>query len=111
MVFRGRVVCHTLWEAPMETSEINQNFSSDGQIPDEAKPSETSRLATYQPTQQRALTRYGRLKMLQRDVLPKLDPSDMRVKLTLKALYSTYRDLEELGLGEEARLLRDRDDS
>ena len=39
------------------------------------------------------------------DVLPKLDPSDFRVKLTLKALYSTYRDLQQLGLDEEARLL------
>jgi hypothetical protein len=83
--------------------------SSESEMPEEANLLESSRLATYRPTQQLALTRYGRLKMLQRDVLPKLDPSDMRVKLTLKALYSTYRDLEELGLGEEARLLRDRD--
>jgi hypothetical protein len=49
----------------------------------------------------------GRLKMLQRDVLPKLDQSDFRVKLTLKALYSTYRDLEELGLHNEAEALRE----
>jgi hypothetical protein len=62
-------------------------------------------LSSYSPQQQHALTRYGRLKMLQRDVLPRLDPSDFRVRLTLKALYSTYLDLEELGLGEEARLL------
>ena len=63
-------------------------------------------LSSYSPLQQQALTRYGRLKMLKRDVLPKLDTSDFRVKLTLKALYSTYRDLEELGLREEAELLR-----
>ena len=63
-------------------------------------------LSTYDPLQRHALTRYGRLKMLQRDVLPKLDQSDFRVRLTLKALYSTYRDLEELGLHEEAQLLR-----
>jgi hypothetical protein len=62
-------------------------------------------LSSYSPQQQHALTRYGRLKMLQRDVLPQLDASDYRVRLTLKALYSTYRDLEELGLGEVARLL------
>jgi hypothetical protein len=43
--------------------------------------------------------------MLQRDVLPQLPASDFRVKLTLKALYSTYHDLKELGLDEEARLL------
>ena len=62
-------------------------------------------LSSYEPLQQHALTRFGRLKMLQRDVLPKLDTSDYRVKLTLKALYSTYQDLEELGLADEARAL------
>jgi hypothetical protein len=67
-------------------------------------------LSSYTPLQQFSLTRYGRLKMLHRDVLPKLDGSDYRVKLTLKALYSTYRDLQELGLAEEARLLTERTD-
>jgi hypothetical protein len=66
-------------------------------------------LSSYRPLQQFSLTRYGRLKMLQRDVLPKLDPSDFRVKLTLKALYSTYRDLQQLGLEEEARLHTEQD--
>ena len=66
-------------------------------------------LSSYEPLQQHALTRFGRLKMLQRDVLPKLDTSDYRVKLTLKALYSTYQDLRDLGLEEEARLLNERD--
>ena len=65
-------------------------------------------LSSYTPLQQHALTRFGRLKMMQRDVLPQLDTSDFRVKLTLKALYTTYRDLQELGLDEEARLLRER---
>jgi hypothetical protein len=68
-------------------------------------------LSSYTPLQQLSLTRYGRLKMLHRDVLPKLDSSDFRVKLTLKALYSTYRDLQQLGLEEEARLLNERDQS
>ena len=62
-------------------------------------------LSSYEPLQQHALTRFGRRKMLQRDVLPKLDTSDYRVKLTLKALYSTYQDLQDLGLGDEARAL------
>lgn len=62
-------------------------------------------LSSYTPLQQLSLTRYGRLKMLQRDVLPQLDGSDFRVKLTLKALFSTYQDLHELGLDEEARVL------
>ena len=66
-------------------------------------------LSAYDPIQRHALTRYGRLKMLQRDVLPKLGESDYRVKLTLKALYSAYQDLEELGLHDEAQLLRTAD--
>jgi hypothetical protein len=70
-----------------------------------------NRLSNYSPIQQLSLTRYGRLKMLHRDVLPQLDPSDFRVKLTLKALYSTYQDLQGLGLEEEARLLTARDET
>jgi hypothetical protein len=66
-------------------------------------------LSSYDPLQQHALTRFGRLKMLQRDVLPKLGASDYRTRLTLKALYSTYRDLQQLGLEEEARLILARD--
>jgi hypothetical protein len=62
-------------------------------------------LSSYTPLQQLTLTRYGRLKMLQRDVLPRLDVSDYRVKLTLKALFSTFQDLQALGLEKEARLL------
>jgi hypothetical protein len=62
-------------------------------------------LSSYSPIQQLTLTRYGRLKMLHRDVLPQLDQTDYRVKLTLKALYSTYEDLRRLGLDDEARLL------
>jgi hypothetical protein len=66
-------------------------------------------LSSYSPLQQFSLTRYGRLKMLQRDVLPKLDSTDYRVRLTLKALYSTFQDLQDLGLEEEARLLTEQD--
>jgi hypothetical protein len=62
-------------------------------------------LSSYSPLQQLTLTRYGRLKMLHRDVLPQLDPTDYRVKLTLKALYSTYEDLRDQGLEDVARML------
>jgi hypothetical protein len=62
-------------------------------------------LSSYTPLEQLSLIRYGRLKMLQREVLPKLDPSDYRGRLILKALFSTYEDLKQLGLEEEARLL------
>jgi hypothetical protein len=63
-------------------------------------------LDSYTPDQRRALTRYGRLRLLYRDVLPKLPASDFRVKLTQKALYTTYRDLKELGLDAESQLMR-----
>ena len=68
---------------------------------------EMNTLSSYSPLQQLTLTRFGRLKMMQRDVLPHLDSTDFRVKLTLKALYSTYQDLHELGLEQEAKLLLD----
>ena len=62
-------------------------------------------LNSYDPLQQHALTRFGRLRMLQRDVLPKLDASDYRTRLTLKALYSTYQDCVSAGVSGEAKLL------
>ena len=68
-------------------------------------------LSSYSALQQLSLTRYGRLKMLQRDVLPQLDPTDYRVRLTLTALFSTYQDLKEQGLTEEARLLTEQGSS
>ena len=66
------------------------------------------RFASYTPAQQMALTRYMRISMLRRDVLPLLEPSDWRTRLIHKALYSTYRDCEALGLANEAKLLRER---
>lgn len=75
----------------------------------EVRPVEVSGLASYSPMQQLALTRYARLGMLRRDVLPSIDDaSDWRSRLVHKALYSTYQDLEALGLETEARLLRER---
>ncbi len=65
-------------------------------------------MASYSPTQQLALTRYIRVSMLRRDVLPVLEPGDWRARLIHKALYSAYRDCEELGLVDEVRLLRER---
>jgi hypothetical protein len=82
-------------EQPIEQREVHEN--SENVVPELAGV-----LATYTPEQRRALTRYGRLRLLYRDVLPQLDPSDYRVKLTHMALYSAYRDLEDLGLEAES---------
>lgn len=64
--------------------------------------------ASYSPTQQLALTRYIRVSMLRRDVLPMLESTDWRARLIHKALYSAYRDCEQQGLDNEVRLLRER---
>lgn len=65
-------------------------------------------LAGYDPLQQHMLVRNARLGKLQCEVLPQLDPSDYRIMLIHRALYSTYRDLQTSGLASEARLLRER---
>ena len=78
------------------------------QIPREASASlggtPAGGLASYTPLQQWALTRYARLALLRRQELPKLEPTDWRARLIHKALYSTYRDCEAAGVGNEARL-------
>jgi hypothetical protein len=88
-------------------------FQDAGEMrPFDVTPGEESmlplRFGAYSPTQQIALTRFMRLSMLRRDVLPLLEPTDWRARLIHKALYSTYRDCEELGLGDEVKLLRER---
>lgn len=88
-------------------------FQDAGEMrPFDVSPSEEAmlprRFGAYTPTQQMALTRFMRLSMLRRDVLPLLEPADWRTRLIHKALYSTYRDCQELGLGNEVNLLRER---
>jgi hypothetical protein len=63
-----------------------------------------SGLAAYTPLQQHLLTRYARLDALRRTEIEGLEPSDWRARLIHKALYSTYLDCEEAGVGVEARL-------
>ncbi|MBI2755899.1 MAG: hypothetical protein HYX52_04220 [Chloroflexi bacterium] len=65
-------------------------------------------LASYTPVQQLQLTRYARVDSLRRSLLPTLEVGDWRVRLIHKARYSLYRDCEEVGVLEEARLYGDR---
>lgn len=65
-------------------------------------------LAAYTGLQRELLARYTRLLMMHRDVVPLLDATDWRVRLINKALYSTYMDCVESGVGEEAQQLRQR---
>ncbi len=68
-----------------------------------------SSLKSYSPTQLFFLMRLSYLQRQRRECVNVLENSDWRMRLLNKALYSTYRDLQELGLGEEARLLNERD--
>ncbi len=62
-------------------------------------------LKSYSPTQLHFLMRLSHLQRQRRDTVNVLDNNDWRMRLINKSLYSTYRDCEDLGLGEEARLL------
>ena len=62
-------------------------------------------LKSYSPTQLHFLMRLSHLQRQRRDILNVLEQGDWRIRLIHKALYSTYRDCDELGVGEEAKLL------
>ena len=64
-----------------------------------------SNLKSYSPTQLHFLMRLSHLQRQRRDTVNVLDNNDWRMRLINKSLYSTYRDCEELGVGDEARLL------
>src|SRR3977135_36991 len=64
-----------------------------------------SNLKSYSPTQLHFLMRLSHLQRQRRDMVNVADGGDWHMRLVNKALYSTYRDCEDLGVGEEARLL------
>jgi hypothetical protein len=64
-----------------------------------------SNLKSYSPTQLHFLMRLSHLQRQRRDMVNVADSGDWHMRLVNKALFSTYRDCEDLGVGEEARLL------
>src|SRR5260370_37004923 len=62
-------------------------------------------LKSYSPTQLHFLMRLSHLQRQRRDMVNVADGTDWHMRLVNKALYSTYCDCEDLGVGEEARLL------
>ncbi len=62
-----------------------------------------SNLKSYSPTQLHFLMRLSHLQRQRRDMVNVADGNDWHLRLVNKALYSTYRDCEDLGVGEEAR--------
>ncbi len=62
-------------------------------------------LKSYAPIQLFFLMRLSYLQRQKRETQNVLDAGDWRMRLINKALYSTYRDCEEQGVGQEAKLL------
>lgn len=68
-------------------------------------PVQTGGLRSYAPTQLFFLTRLSWLIRQRRELINTLDPNDYRAKLLNKALYSTFLDCVEEGVGDEAKNL------
>lgn len=68
-------------------------------------PVQAGGLRSYTPTQLFFLTRLSWLIRQRRELINTLDPNDYRAKLLNKALYSTYLDCVEEGVGDEAKAL------
>ena len=68
-------------------------------------PVQTGGLRSYSPTQLFFLTRLSWLIRQRRELINTLDSSDYRAKLLNKALYSTFLDCVEEGVGDEAKNL------
>ena len=66
-------------------------------------PVQTGGLRSYTPTQLFFLTRISWLLRQRRELINTLDPNDYRAKLLNKALYSTFLDCVEEGVGDEAK--------
>lgn len=62
-------------------------------------------LRSYTPTQLFFLTRLTWLIRQRRELMNTLDSSDWRRKLLDKALYSSFLDCQEEGVGDEAKKL------
>ena len=62
-------------------------------------------LKSYSPTQLFFLMRLSYLQRQRRECANVLEKSDWRMRLLDKALYSTYQDCIEAGVGNEAKLL------
>lgn len=70
-----------------------------------ATPVQTNGLRSYSPTQLFFLTRLSWLLRQRRELINTLDVSDYRAKLLNKALYSSFLDCVEEGVGDDAKNL------
>ncbi len=72
-------------------------------------PQENKGARPYSPVQLLFLLRLARLLRQRQEYLNVLAPDDWRFRLLNKAIYSTYCDCLEQGIGEDAKALFDRD--
>ena len=70
-----------------------------------ATPARASGLKSYSALQLFFLMRLSYLVRRRKEELASLDPSHWKFKLLNKALYSTYWDCVQEGIGEEAKVL------
>ena len=68
-------------------------------------PVQAGGLRSYTPTQLFFLTRLSWLVRQRRELINTLDQTDWRRRLLDKALYSTFMDCTEEGIGDEAKNL------
>jgi hypothetical protein len=68
-------------------------------------PVQSGGLRSYSPTQLFFLTRLSWLIRQRRELINTLDADDWRLRLLNKALYSTFLDCEDEGVGDEAKAL------
>ncbi len=71
--------------------------------PTTSAPVQTGGLRSYTPIQLFLLTRLASLVRQRREFINMLDAGDWKRKLLDKALYSTYLDCVEQGVGDEAK--------
>jgi hypothetical protein len=67
-----------------------------------------NRLRSYTPMQLHFLQRLAHLVKQRREHIHLLQPTDWKMRLINKALYSTYRDCVAEGVGEEAKQILER---
>ncbi len=82
-----------------------QSTSAGANMPLRLPQGSAGNLKSYSPTQLHFLMRLSHLQRQRREMVNLLDANDWRMRLIHKALYSTFRDCQELGVGEEAKLL------
>lgn len=68
-------------------------------------PGTPNSLRSYSPVQLFFLMRLSWLQRQRRECINVLDPSDWRMRLLNKALYSTYGDCVREGVGAEAKAI------